>query len=125
MDVETKVRTMLLPVFGIESVDEILPSHSLVRDLGAESLDFVEIVFLVEKEFGVKLETKEIVSGGALDSAGNLFNESRLTDEGESIIRMRFPENPERFTAGMSKMDIFQTITVGDLVCIIKSKIGG
>jgi len=125
MDIDTRVRTLLVPVFGLGSIDDIKPSQSLVTDLGAESLDFVEIVFLIEKEFGIKLETSEIASGGTRDGIDRIFNEGRLTMEGLRIIRERLPHNPERFTEGMSKISIFQSITVGDLVHIITAKLGG
>jgi acyl carrier protein len=125
MDIDTRVRTLLLPVFGLGSIDEIKPSQSLVTDLGAESLDFVEIVFLIEKEFGIKLETSEIVAGGTRDAIDRIFNEGRLTVEGLRIIRERLPHDPERFTEGMSKMSIYQLITVSDLVQIITAKSGG
>ena len=118
--VEVRVRKMLMPVFGIDTVDEISPAQSLVQDLGAESLDFVEIVFLIENEFGIKLETKELLSGGAKDA--DLFDEGKLTDAGARIIHERLPDNPERFSSGMTKMDIFSVITVGDLVHIISQR---
>jgi acyl carrier protein len=119
MDIDTRVRNLLLPVFGLESIDDIKPSQSLVTDLGAESLDFVEIVFLIEKEFGIKLDTSEIAAGGTRDGIDRIFNEGRLTGDGLRIIRERLPHNPERFTEGMSKMSIYQSITVCDLVHII------
>jgi acyl carrier protein len=122
MDITGKLIALLLPVFGFDSADQILPEHSLVQDLGAESLDFVEIVFLIEKEFGVKLETKEIVSGGSLGDGENPFIEGHLTEQGLSVIRSRLPYKPERFKSGMSKMEIFQLITVQDLVHIIQTR---
>jgi acyl carrier protein len=124
MNIDERVRTLLLPVFGLESIDNIRSSQSLVRDLGAESLDFVEIVFLIEKEFGVKLETREIVTGGTQEGIDRIFQEGRLSAEGCAIIRNRLPDNPDRFFEGMSKMNIFESITVKDLVHIISIKSG-
>ncbi len=118
--VDNRVRRMLMPVFGIDSIEEITPDKSLVQDLGAESLDFVEIVFLIENEFGIKIETKEIVSGGS--SEENLFNEGKLTETGVQILRERLPHNPDRFMPNMTKMQIFMAITVGDLIHIISQR---
>jgi acyl carrier protein len=125
MSIETEMRTLLLPVFGLESIDAIGVDQSLVRELGADSLDFVEIVYLVEKAFQVKLETKEIVSGGSAEGLDRMFKEGKLSEEGIAIIRERMPYKPERFSVGMTKMDIFQSLTVMDLVNIIEAKKGG
>jgi|WetSurMetagenome_2_1015567.scaffolds.fasta_scaffold356774_2 acyl carrier protein len=124
MSIETEVRTLLLPVFGLGSIDEIGADQSLVRDLGADSIDFVEIVYIVEKAYKVKIETKEIVSGGSGEALERMFNEGALTLEGVAIIRGRMPYKPERFKPGMTKMEIFQSITVMDLVNLIEAKRG-
>jgi acyl carrier protein len=117
-----RVRKMLMPVFGIDTVEEINYDQSLVQDLGAESLDFVEIVFLIESEFGIKLETKELLTGGMTEE--NIFAEGKLTEDGVRIVRERLPDKPERFRPDMTKMEIFMSITVGDLVRIISQRKG-
>jgi acyl carrier protein len=121
-DISVRVRKMLMPVFGIDTIEEINTDQSLVQDLGAESLDFVEIVFLIETEFGIKLETKELLAGGL--SEENIFLEGKLTEDGVGIVRERLPDKPERFRPGMTKMEIFMSITVGDLVRIISQRKG-
>ena len=60
MNVEDKLRELLMPILGIPSVDNILPEHALVNDLGAESIDFVEILYVIETNFGVKIRIQEI-----------------------------------------------------------------
>jgi|WetSurMetagenome_2_1015567.scaffolds.fasta_scaffold929273_1 acyl carrier protein len=121
-DISLQVRKMLMPVFGIDTVEEINSDQSLVQDLGAESLDFVEIVFLIENEFGIKLETKELLAGGI--SEENIFAEGKLTEDGVRIVRERLPDKPERFKTNMTKMEIFMSITVGDLIRIISQRKG-
>jgi len=64
MNIETKLRELLIPVFGLNTVDEIQPQHSLVSDLGATSIDFVEISYIVESNFGVVIKTNELMIGG-------------------------------------------------------------
>ena len=123
MEITDRLRTSLLPVFGLDSISEIKPEDSLVKNLGADSLDFVEIVFIIEKEFKVVLETKEIVAGGAEKKADEIFDGGSLTDSGAEVIRKSFSFEPGRFTAGMSKIEIFQMITVRDLASIIKNKL--
>lgn len=122
MELESQLKELLLPVLGLESVDEINSDNSLVMDLGAESLDFVEIVYLIEKKFGITLETREILVGATDLKINDLFKDSKLTAEGENTLRERFVSNPERFKAGMTKMNLFSSITVRDLANTIKTK---
>lgn len=121
-DIETKLAVMLVPVLGANSADEIKPELSLVDDLGAESLDFVEITYLVKKEFGVELKVSAIVSGAASANPEELFHDGALTDAGAAVINTKLPGRAKPFAAGMTKADIFSSLTVGDLAAIIAMK---
>ncbi len=120
MDIEAQLRQSLLPVFGFNSVDQIPEGASLVRDLGADSLDFVEIVYLIERDFGVVLKTNELVFSGMSVPAEALFTEGRLTEEGAALLRQQLPGSNGRFEAGMTKADLFQSISVRDLAHVIR-----
>ncbi len=122
MSEEAQLRQSLLPVFGFNSVDQIPEEAALVRDLGADSLDFVEIVYLIERDFGVVLKTNELVFAGVSVPADTLFAEGRLTKEGASLLKQQLPRSNGRFTAGMTKVDLFQSITVRDLANIIRQR---
>lgn len=54
-----KTRAILVDVLGVER-DEITPEATLIGDLGAESIDFLDISFRIEKEFGVKFPQEEL-----------------------------------------------------------------
>ncbi|MDR1701565.1 MAG: phosphopantetheine-binding protein [Sporomusaceae bacterium] len=123
LQLEEELQEMLLPVLGLER-GEIQAESSLVKDLGAESLDFVEIVYLIEKKFGVVLENSEIIAGGAAVPAETLFRDGKLSEEGEKSISGKFSQ-PERVKAGMTKMELFCLITVRDLANIVKMKLEG
>ena len=124
-DIEVKLREILLPVLGLDDVDDVDPQHALVNDLGADSLDFVEIVFLVEKNFGVSIETKELLSGGVKDAGDSVFTDGKLTEDGLELVRENIPENPLRFSVGMTKVEIFRQITVRDLAILIARRKNG
>ena len=47
MEIEYKLRELLMPGLGNANIEEIQPSHALVTNLGAESIDFVEILYLI------------------------------------------------------------------------------
>jgi acyl carrier protein len=58
-EAETALREILAESLGIE-VSEVTSSASLVRDLGAESIDFLDIGFKIQQTLGVNLQTAEI-----------------------------------------------------------------
>ena len=122
MNIEKKLREILIPVFALNSIEEIQPEHSLVNDLGADSLDFVEIIDLIESNFGVVLKVNEIISGTIKINPDDLFADGILTEEGASLIQKSLPETTGRFRAGLTKKDIFSLLTVRNLVNLIKIK---
>lgn len=63
-----KIQDTLSQALGVEK-DDIRPESSLVRDLGAESIDFIDIIFRLEKTFDLKIP------------AGDLFPSNLMTDE--------------------------------------------
>lgn len=120
---ETKVREMLLPVFGLSRIEDIQLQHSLVNDLGAESLDFVEIVHLVEKKFGVVIELREIMQLSGDQRMEDLFKDGKLTVSGEAALKERFPFGAGKVRVGMTKIDLFSLLTVGDFARIIDARL--
>lgn len=122
MNVTEELRRCLLPVFGLGSIEQIREEAVLVKDLGADSLDFVEIVYLIERDFGVVLKANELVLAGVPMSEEDLFSEGKLTEKGASVLKLHFPDSNGRFIPGLTKMDLFQALTVRDLANIIKMR---
>ena len=123
LKIENEFRELLLQVFGLDSIDEIKPEQSLVEDLGAESLDFVEIIWMVEDVFGVILKTDDIVRGDSeLEEA--MFEQGRLTSFGATRLQGFYPDRAERIRVGMPKVAIFRLITVHDMAILIRDKLG-
>ena len=120
--IENRLQEILLPVFGLVAVDELPVNASLISDIGADSLDFVEIIYLIEKEFGIALKPGEIVSGGAKIDTDDFFVEGRLTASGLAALQNHVPDNADRFEEGMTKIDLFRSITVSDLANTIAQR---
>lgn len=59
-EIEEKVREFLIEELEIEE-DTITPDAKLKEDMGIDSLDFVDIVVIVEKNFGFKIKPEEMV----------------------------------------------------------------
>jgi acyl carrier protein len=58
-DIENKIKGFLMEEFEIEG-SKISPDARLKNDLGLESLDFVDIAVIVQKEFGLTLKGEEM-----------------------------------------------------------------
>lgn len=58
-EIEQKVRTFLIEDLEIDE-EKIQPEARLKEDIGIDSLDFVDIVVIVEKNFGFKIKTEEM-----------------------------------------------------------------
>jgi acyl carrier protein len=54
MSVDEKVKNVIIEQLGV-SADEVVPGASFVDDLGADSLDLVELVMVLEEEFGQEI----------------------------------------------------------------------
>jgi acyl carrier protein len=58
-DVATRVRRIVAKKFGLD-VEQLVPDASIITDLGADSLDVVEISMALEKEFGIEIFDDDI-----------------------------------------------------------------
>lgn len=119
MNTTDQLRELLMPVLGITSIDEIKPESALVRDLGAESIDFVEILYLIETEMGVKIKIQEIAMT-EYSSDGNNLQDGKITNEIAERLNKDF--NTDRFTEGTTVKKLFESFTVKDLATIIDKK---
>ena len=116
MNIETvypKVREMIADVLVIEESDVSLTSR-LIADLGAESIDFLDLVFQLEKEFSIKIPRGQLEKNarGALSEAE--FEQSgALTDAGMTALKHYLSEVPDAyFTSNMKVNEIPMLFTV-------------
>lgn len=123
MDHLDRFRTLLLPVFSLDSIDEVDPAASLVADLGADSLDFVEIVYMVEKEFGVKLSTKTLYLEGREFRTDELFLDGVLDEAKAPQLREALPRYADKIRPGMGRAELFGLVTVGDLAEVVRQRL--
>ena len=74
MNTEEKVKNIIIEQLGV-SADEVVPEASFVDDLGADSLDLVELVMVLEEEFGKEIPDEAAEKIQSVQDAINYINE--------------------------------------------------
>src|SRR5688572_28025656 len=88
-EVFDKVRGIMVNALGVDD-DEVTPQATLTGDLGAESIDFLDIQFQLEKAFGIKIAQGEMFPENVLQDA-RYVQDGKVTDEGLAELRRRMP----------------------------------
>jgi len=88
--IDARVTKVLVQALGVEE-DDITPSASLQRDLGAESIDFLDIVFRLEREFMIKIPKGELLSELLFQGNAEIVQDGRVTDLGLAALRSQMP----------------------------------
>jgi len=120
-----KVKESVVEALGVDE-EEVTPSAVLFDDLGAESLDLLDIVFRLEKEFGIKIPRGGIQTD-ALSAEGENLKEEDLIVDGvftplgiEKLKKSMSEVDPSRITEGFRADDIPTLFTVQTFVNITK-----
>jgi len=85
-----QVQEVLVDALGVDD-DEVTVEATLMGDLGAESIDFLDIVFRLEKAFGIKIPREELFPAESLMSDSEFIHNGKLTDKGFTELRERMP----------------------------------
>ena len=85
-----QVQEVLVDALGVDD-DEVTTEATLMGDLGAESIDFLDIVFRLEKAFGIKIPREELFPAESLMTESDLIHNGKLTEKGLAELRERMP----------------------------------
>jgi acyl carrier protein len=119
-----KVQTALVDALGVDD-DEVTPEATMVGDLGAESIDFLDIVFRLEKAFGIKIPRSELFPEDVLSST-EFVVDGKLNDAGIAALKERMPfVDLAQFEANPSVQNFPNILTVEDMVRYVQTKIAG
>ena len=119
-----KVKSALIEALGVDD-DEVTESATMVGDLGAESIDFLDIVFRLEKAFGIKIPRGELFPEDVLSST-EYVADGKLNAAGLAALKARMPfADLAKFEADPSVQNFANTLTVEDMVRYVQSKVGG
>src|SRR5258707_15689302 len=86
-EVYKKVQTALVDALGVDE-EEVTPQATMVGDLGAESIDFLDIVFKLEKAFGIEIPRKELSPEDILTNA-DFVKDGKVTPAGIVELKRR------------------------------------
>ena len=117
------VQGVLVDALGVDE-DEVKPESTLIGDLGAESIDFLDIVFRLEKAFGIKVPREELFPIENMINNPEFVKDGKLTPKGLAELKSKMPltdfsnfeKNPDINKIG----DLF---TVNSIVNYLESKL--
>jgi acyl carrier protein len=89
-EIYSKVSATLVEALNVDEED-IKPTSTLQGDLGAESIDFLDIVFRLEREFGIKIPRGELFPESIFQGDPELVQDGRVTQKGLDELRTKMP----------------------------------
>src|ERR1700741_1136902 len=89
-EIYTKVSATLVEALNVDE-EEIKPTSTLQGDLGAESIDFLDIVFRLEREFGIKIPRNELFPESIFQGDPDFVQDGKVTEKGLDELRQRMP----------------------------------
>lgn len=120
-EIYEKVRTTLVDALGVDE-DDVTRDSTLRNDLGAESIDLLDIVFRLERNFGIKIPRGELFPENVSDP--DLTENGRLTEKGLVELRQRMPyADLSAFEADPDVEKILDLYTVDTLVNYVADKL--
>jgi acyl carrier protein len=103
---------------------EVRLDSNLMDDLGAESLDFLDIVFKLEHEFGIQITRGEMERAARGDMSEEEFAPGGVVSEA-GLLRLRelMPEARDRIQPGLRAMQILRLFSVQTFANIAAEKV--
>ena len=122
-EVFEKVQEALVEALGVDD-DEVTPEATMVGDLGAESIDFLDIIFRLEKAFDIEIPRSEMFPDDVLTNA-EYVQDGKVTEAGLAMLKERMPfADLSKFEENPVVQEFGNMLTVNDLCNYIGSKVG-
>ena len=122
-EVYEKVTESLADALGVEE-DEVSAKSRLTTDLGAESIDFLDIVFRLEKTFDIKIPRGDLFPENILTSS-EFIKDGKMTEVGMAQLREKMPHaDLTEFEKDPQVGKIADLFTVDMIVNYVTTKVG-
>ncbi len=121
-EVFESVQAALVDALGVDD-DEVSPEATLVGDLGAESIDFLDIVFRLEKAFDIKIPRGELFPEDVFTNP-DYVQDGKLTPAGMDELKRRMPfADLSGFEENPVVQDFANLLTVADMCRFVETKV--
>jgi acyl carrier protein len=121
-EVFAKVREALVEALAVED-DDVTPEATMVGDLGAESIDFLDIVYRLEKGFNISISRGELFPDDILTNA-EYVSDGKVTAAGLAQLKQRMPfADLSKFEQNPLVQDFGNLLTVQDLCNYVQTKL--
>jgi acyl carrier protein len=122
-EIYEKVQETLVDALGVDD-DEVSPEATLVGDLGAESIDFLDIVFRLEKSFDIKIPRGELFPENLAAADSGFIKDGQVTEAGLAELRTKMPHaNVDKLAADPKVENIQNLFTVGMICKFLENKL--
>jgi acyl carrier protein len=123
-EVFQEVQEVLIEALGVDD-DEVTLEATLMGDLGAESIDFLDIVFRLEKAFGIKIPREELFPAESLMNNPEFVSNGKLTEAGLAELKSKMPHTDiTEFQKDPDINKLGDLFTVSAIVNYVSGKLG-
>src|SRR5881392_2632449 len=123
-EIYSKVSATLVEALNVDE-DEIQPTSTMQGDLGAESIDFLDIVFRLEREFAIKIPRGELFPEAIFQGDPEFVENGKVTDKGIEELRQKMPfTDIGKFEKNPEVTAISDLFTVNMITRYIQGKLG-
>ncbi|HEY1277429.1 MAG TPA: phosphopantetheine-binding protein [Thermoleophilaceae bacterium] len=123
-DVDSAVKEAVTEALALDD-DEVTPDSTLMDDLGAESIDLLDILFRIEKSTGVKIEASDLgdyIQGGIPDDEFSDDNEVITAKGAEQLHKVMPQVDPGELEGSLKAEEVITLFTVQNLVDMVKTR---
>ena len=122
-EVYDEVKEVLIYALGLDD-DEVTPKSILMGELAAESIDFLDIVFRLEKAFDIKVPREELFPAEAVLNNPEFVSGGKLTEKGLAELRDKMPHTDlTEFEKDPNVNNIADLFTVDAIVNFVEGKV--
>jgi acyl carrier protein len=111
-----KVRETLVDALGVDD-DEVSSEATLIGDLGAESIDFLDIVFRLEKNFDIRIPRGELFPENIASAESGFVKDGVVTEAGIAELKQRMPHADVAGFAADPKVENIQDLFTVGMIC--------
>jgi acyl carrier protein len=118
-----KVAATLVEALNVDD-DQVKPEATLQGDLGAESIDFLDIVFRLEREFNIKIPRGELFPESIFQADPDMVTDGKITPKGLKELEEKMPyADLTEFKKNPTLENISNLFTVSLITSYVQSKL--